>query len=68
MAFRGLQAESVAQAKIHENASNELATLVLDPFAAWAQGYKVCRPSSFSLSCSLISLLGPPQAKQINRA
>ncbi len=40
MAFRGLQAESATQAKVHENVANELNTLVISPFSEWAQGYK----------------------------
>ncbi|KAF8347678.1 hypothetical protein F5887DRAFT_953662 [Amanita rubescens] len=40
MAFRGLQAESANQAKVHENVANELNTLVISPFSEWAQGYK----------------------------
>jgi len=41
MAFRGLQAESIAQGKAHRSISNELTTLVADPFDEWAQDYKV---------------------------
>ncbi|KAF5388647.1 hypothetical protein D9757_004791 [Collybiopsis confluens] len=41
MAFRGLQAESNAQAQQHLNISTELTSLVADPFAEWAKGYKV---------------------------
>ncbi|KAJ4473838.1 hypothetical protein J3R30DRAFT_3296406 [Lentinula aciculospora] len=40
MAFRGLQTESTAQAQVHQNISKELSTLVADPFAEWAKGYK----------------------------
>jgi len=40
MAFRGLQAESVAQGAAHQAVSKELHTLVAEPFAQWAQGYK----------------------------
>ncbi|KAH7879027.1 uncharacterized protein C8R40DRAFT_1088515 [Lentinula edodes] len=40
MAFRGLQIESTAQAKLHQNMAKELSSLVADPFAEWAKGYK----------------------------
>lgn len=40
MAFRGLQAESAAQGKVHKSIANELETLVADPFADWARGYR----------------------------
>ncbi|KAL0953557.1 hypothetical protein HGRIS_004778 [Hohenbuehelia grisea] len=40
MAFRGLQAESVAQGQAHKSISKELHTLVADPFSEWAEGYK----------------------------
>jgi hypothetical protein len=51
MAFRGLQAESVAQGEAHKSIAKELHTLVADPFQDWAQGYRVNRflISSFSL-------------------
>ncbi|KAK2463698.1 hypothetical protein APHAL10511_004449 [Amanita phalloides] len=39
MAFRGLHAESVAQARAHHDAAKDISTLVLAPFADWAQGY-----------------------------
>ncbi|KAG6909042.1 hypothetical protein DXG01_002316 [Tephrocybe rancida] len=39
MAFRGLQAESVAQGQAHRTIAKELDTLVADPFEDWAQGY-----------------------------
>ncbi|KAF5383527.1 hypothetical protein D9615_003598 [Tricholomella constricta] len=39
MAFRGLQAESVAQGQAHKSIAKELNTLVADPFEDWAQGY-----------------------------
>ncbi|KAG5647823.1 hypothetical protein DXG03_007747 [Asterophora parasitica] len=39
MAFRGLQAESVAQGQAHKTIANELNTLVADPFEVWALGY-----------------------------
>lgn len=55
MAFRGLQAEAVAQAKAHENVAKELISLVLDPFAEWAQGYKA------SLIHSCVPVLIPSQ-------
>lgn len=42
MAFRGLEAESVAQGQVHSNISKELSTLVADPFEDWALGHKVC--------------------------
>jgi hypothetical protein len=41
MAFRGLQAESVAQGKVHMSISKELTELVADPFDEWARAYKV---------------------------
>ena len=41
MAFRGLQAESAAQGRVHNNIAKELTTLVADPFEDWASGYKV---------------------------
>lgn len=41
MAFRGLQAESIAQGQAHRSISKELTTLVADPFDEWAQDYKV---------------------------
>lgn len=41
MAFRGLQTESTTQGQVHQNISKELASLVADPFAEWAKGYKV---------------------------
>ncbi|TFK32789.1 hypothetical protein BDQ12DRAFT_474872 [Crucibulum laeve] len=40
MAFRGLQAESAAQGQAHKAIAKELDTLVADPFADWAQGYR----------------------------
>ncbi|KZP11489.1 hypothetical protein FIBSPDRAFT_1050728 [Athelia psychrophila] len=40
MAFRGLQAESAAQGAAHRTIANELTTLVADPFANWANGYR----------------------------
>ncbi|KAF7965016.1 hypothetical protein HWV62_1048, partial [Athelia sp. TMB] len=40
MAFRGLQAESAAQGAAHRTLANELTTLVADPFADWAKGYR----------------------------
>ncbi|KAF8636388.1 hypothetical protein AX17_003570 [Amanita inopinata Kibby_2008] len=40
MAFRGLQAESITQGKVHDNVAKELNTLVLDPFSEWAEGYR----------------------------
>ena len=47
MAFRGLQAESVAQGDVHRNTAKELQTLVADPFNEWANDHKVtyCRSS-----------------------
>lgn len=41
MAFRGLQAESIAQGQAHLIVSKELHSLVADPFTEWAQVYKV---------------------------
>ncbi|KAH6916179.1 RhoGAP and Fes/CIP4 domain-containing protein [Coprinopsis sp. MPI-PUGE-AT-0042] len=40
VAFRGLQAESVAEGQHHKSIATELESLVADPFDAWAQGYK----------------------------
>lgn len=40
MAFRGLAAESVAQGNVHKSISNDLHSLVADPFDEWAQSYK----------------------------
>uniref|UniRef100_A0A0W0G9W1 Uncharacterized protein n=1 Tax=Moniliophthora roreri TaxID=221103 RepID=A0A0W0G9W1_MONRR len=40
MTFRGLKAESASQGQIHRSIAKELETLVADPFAEWAQGYK----------------------------
>lgn len=42
MAFRGLQAEAAEHGQLHEAVSNELFTLVAEPFQAWTQEYKVC--------------------------
>lgn len=41
MAFRGLQAESVEQGRVHKAIAQELQDLVADPFDEWAQRYKV---------------------------
>lgn len=41
MAFRGLQAESIAQGEAHKTVAKELHTLVADPFEGWAHGYRV---------------------------
>ena len=41
MSFRGLQAESVSQSKVHDSIAKELNALVISPFNEWAQGYKV---------------------------
>ncbi|EEB88730.1 hypothetical protein MPER_13262, partial [Moniliophthora perniciosa FA553] len=40
MTFQGLKAESASQGQIHRSIAKELETLVADPFAEWAQGYK----------------------------
>ncbi|KAM6496929.1 hypothetical protein JOM56_007402 [Amanita muscaria] len=40
MTFQGLQQESVSQSKLHDNVAKELVSLVINPFAEWAQGYK----------------------------
>lgn len=40
MAFRGLQSESIAQGQAHKAISQELTSLVVDPFDEWAQAYK----------------------------
>lgn len=42
MAFRGLQAETADHGQLHEAVSQELHTLVAEPFEAWTQEYKVC--------------------------
>jgi len=42
MAFRGLQAETVEHGQLHEAVSNELHTLVAEPFQDWTEKYKVC--------------------------
>ncbi|KZT59900.1 hypothetical protein CALCODRAFT_466345 [Calocera cornea HHB12733] len=39
MAFRGLQRESVLQGEVHGAVAKDLETIVLDPFAEWAQGH-----------------------------
>jgi hypothetical protein len=39
MAFRGLQAESIAQGEAHKAAGKELESLVADPFEQWAVGH-----------------------------
>lgn len=41
MAFRGLQAETVAQGESHRVIAKELTELVADPFDEWAAGHKV---------------------------
>jgi len=41
LAFRGLQAESVAQGQAHRSIARELTTLVADPFEEWSEDYKV---------------------------
>ncbi|KAH7929102.1 hypothetical protein BV22DRAFT_1057685 [Leucogyrophana mollusca] len=40
MAFRGLQAEAVAQGQAHKDIANDLQVLVADPFNEWAQSYR----------------------------
>lgn len=40
MAFRGLQAESEIQGRVHKDISKDLRALVADPFNEWAQGYE----------------------------
>jgi hypothetical protein len=42
IAFRGLQAESVAQGQVHKSIAHELQTLVAEPFHEWSQEHKVC--------------------------
>ena len=42
VAFRGLQADSIAQGEAHRSISRELESLVADPFEKWADGHKVC--------------------------
>ena len=41
LAFRGLQEESINQGKLHAEAAKDLQTKIAEPFASWAQGYKV---------------------------
>lgn len=67
MTFRGLQAESVVQGHVHKSISNELHTLVADPFEQWALNYNV---TSFLLIflCKLMrSSAGSHQGKQSHR-
>lgn len=40
MAFRGLQADSVAQGEFHRGIAKDLETLVLDPFSDWSTKHK----------------------------
>ncbi|KAK7060891.1 Rho-GTPase-activating protein 8 [Paramarasmius palmivorus] len=40
MTFQGLKAESASQGQIHRSIAKELETLVADPFAEWAVGYR----------------------------
>ena len=40
MAFRGLQAESIAQGEVHKNIARDLESMVADPFEAWADGHR----------------------------
>jgi hypothetical protein len=42
MAFRGLQEEAAEHGQLHEAVSNELHTLVAEPFQGWTNKYKVC--------------------------
>lgn len=51
MAFRGLQAETVEHGQLHEAVSQELHTLVAEPFQAWTGEYKVCPRIPFNQSC-----------------
>lgn len=46
MAFRGLQAESVAQSNAHRDIAKELTDLVAGPFDEWAAGHRVRLHSS----------------------
>lgn len=41
MAFRGLQAESMAQGAAHRAVAKELENLVAGPFEEWAQSHEV---------------------------
>jgi hypothetical protein len=62
MAFRGLQAESVAQGKAHKTISNELNTLVADPFEHWAVSHSVI--TLYRLFAQQFTLsVGPYQGK-----
>jgi len=51
MAFRGLQAETAEHGQLHEAVSNELHTLVAEPFQAWTKEYEVCPRISLTQSC-----------------
>lgn len=66
MAFRGLQAESVAQGQAHHSISKELDTLVADPFDEWAQGYKVSRSRSRQWICLIAMSAGASQANSVH--
>ena len=41
MSFRGLQTETAEHGQLHEAVSNELHTLVAEPFQGWTEKYKV---------------------------
>lgn len=40
MTFRGLQTETAEHGQLHEAVSNELRTLVAEPFQTWTKEYK----------------------------
>lgn len=52
VAFRGIQAESIAQGEVHRSISKELESLVVDPFEKWAEGHKVSFIWLWSATCS----------------
>ena len=51
MAFRGLQAETADHGQLHEAVSNELHTLVAEPFEGWTEDHKVGPNTLFIQSC-----------------
>lgn len=58
MAFRGLQAETVEHGQLHEAVSNELHTLVAEPFQNWTEEYKVRVRIRLNQSCDRSQSLG----------
>jgi len=53
MAFCGLQAETTEHGQLHETVSNELRTLVIDPFRTWTEKYRVHFGIPLGCSCIL---------------